>query len=138
MIIEATPSIYIKPSLNDAVEEWIKAGGQVKTNFDKSIKPVAFNISDNYKGRHTQVAGDFKERVLLQQPILKRYQEVSKIRTCWHDLSVALNKVVSASHLGRAARGATSIQNAEVWEKVKAYAEMKIAEFENEKKISEA
>ena len=145
MIIEATPSMYIKDqSLSDEVQAWIDAGNKVndcsnlvkvKSNFNSAGERV--NKAE-LKARNLGHSNAMQQRQEKQIPLLESYQAISNKRTCWIDLANGVGGCISSGHLSRVARGRTSIQDNDVWNKVKAYIEQKIKEWElkNEKKAS--
>ena len=122
MIIEATPSIYIKDqSLSDEVQAWINAGNKVndcsnlvrvKSNFNSAGDRV--NKAE-LKARNLGHSNAMHQRQEKQVPLLKSYQEVANKRTCWIDLANAIGGCISAAHLSKTSKGKTSIQNEEVW-----------------------
>ena len=139
MIIEATPSMYIKDqSLSDEVQAWIDAGNKVndcsnlvkvKSNFNSAGERV--NKAE-LKARNLGHSNAMQQRQDKQVPLLKSYQAVSNKRTCWMDLSNAIGGCISAAHLSKTSKGKTSIQNEEVWGRV----EKKIKEILGAKHIS--
>ncbi|HEY4538145.1 MAG TPA: hypothetical protein VIG45_06800 [Erysipelothrix sp.] len=141
MIIEATPSIYIKDqSLSDEVQAWIDAGNKVskieskKKNLGEIVAPM-FNNCSQFDAHRKNLGDGLKGRSIIQKPLLEKYKSVVSKKTCWLDMSKAVGGCVSSTHLSRTAKGKTSIQDNEVWNRVKAYAEQKIKEWElrNEK-----
>ena len=126
MIIESTPSIYIKPSLNDAVEEWVKAGGVIGGyNSNKLGKDTGeFLISPTDRG-------GFLDRKEIQQPLLEKYASLSKSKKPWHDLVARLDVQISPSQVRGTFQGRTTLRNLKVWNAVKKEVEKMINELSN-------
>ena len=137
MIIEATPSMYIKDqSLSDEVQAWIDAGGVINGGELNKAVTVGFNggKSDKVKAKKQSVSYSkgFIERSSVQRPVLQAYKQASKSPHPWRDLVDRLRVKVSVTHLRRVEVGTTTFGDTETWKAVEKVATEMTREFNSD------